>query len=628
MRKAQPSQSSLAVCLLVAILFLTTHCSIYAQGGVGINYNGLVPDPSAALDLNAYNKGLLIPRVALTTVNSAEPVSNPAISLLVYNTATDGYPPYDVVPGYYYWNGGQWILLLTSTASGSDFVWRLTGNAGTNPANNFIGTADNQPLVLKTNGQRSGFLPATADESLFLGYQAGVTNVGNFSVAVGADALHNNTSGYGNSALGKAALRNNTDGYSNSAVGYETLFNNTTGWYNSALGTDALFFNTTGNNNSALGYEALFYNTTGTSNTGAGRLTLFKNVTGSYNSVLGETAMYLNTTGSGNTAVGFQALYRNIAGDHNTAVGYAAGPMTEAGYSSFSETGAFGAYAANTASNQIRIGSTSITSIGGQVGWSNFSDQRFKVDVQENVAGLDFILKLRPVTYHWDLDSLNHFIYGPAAASLFADSAQQAGIVRQESITYTGFLAQEVETAAQSVGYDFSGVVAPANERTPYSIRYAEFVVPLVKAVQQQQSQLTQQSQLLTGLNSRLDRPILKLASADEWADRVFETGYRLRPLGEVESYLKQHKHLPGVPSARELTEQGVDVSQMLSKQMEKIEELTLYVVEQGRKIETLRELNKELDRKNQRLEELEKSVEELQKKLLPKKPIKSNSKQ
>ena len=228
---------------------------------------------------------------------------------------------------------------------------------------------------------------------------------------------------------------------------------------------------------------------------------------------------------------------------------------------------------------------------------------------RENVAGLDFILKLRPVTYRWDIDSLNRFIFGSAAASIFGDSAQRAGITRQESITYTGFLAQEVETAAQSVGYDFSGVVAPANEHTPYSIRYAEFVVPLVKAVQQRQGQLTQQNQLLTGISARLERPILKLNSTDEWADRVFEAGYRLRPLGEVESYLKQHKHLPGVPSAQELTEQGVDVSQMLSKQMEKIEELTLYVVEQGKKIESLGGLNRELAHDLQNLRQRGKRV-------------------
>jgi hypothetical protein len=55
---------------------------------------------------------------------------------------------------------------------------------------------------------------------------------------------------------------------------------------------------------------------------------------------------------------------------------------------------------------------------------------------------------------------------------------------------YTGFLAQEVEAAAQSIGYEFSGVDAPKNENDFYGFRYSEFVVPLVKAVQEQQKMI------------------------------------------------------------------------------------------------------------------------------------------
>ena len=53
-----------------------------------------------------------------------------------------------------------------------------------------------------------------------------------------------------------------------------------------------------------------------------------------------------------------------------------------------------------------------------------------------------------------------------------------------------GFIAQEVETAAKNVGYDFSGVDAPKNENDLYGLRYAEFVVPIVKAMQEQQKQI------------------------------------------------------------------------------------------------------------------------------------------
>jgi len=66
--------------------------------------------------------------------------------------------------------------------------------------------------------------------------------------------------------------------------------------------------------------------------------------------------------------------------------------------------------------------------------------------------------------------------------------AQNVGIGLESR--YSGFLAQEVEKAAKESDYDFSGVHAPRNEHDLYSLTYAEFVVPLVKAVQEQQHQI------------------------------------------------------------------------------------------------------------------------------------------
>ncbi|MGB1038751.1 MAG: glycosyl hydrolase family 28-related protein, partial [Bacteroidia bacterium] len=75
---------------------------------VGISTTGAIPDSSAALDIDYDNKGFLLPRVALTASNSPDPVSEPAVSLLVYNTATVT-GDYAVSPGFYYWNGTRWV---------------------------------------------------------------------------------------------------------------------------------------------------------------------------------------------------------------------------------------------------------------------------------------------------------------------------------------------------------------------------------------------------------------------------------------------------------------------------------------------------------------------------------------
>jgi len=72
------------------------------------------------------------------------------------------------------------------------------------------------------------------------------------------------------------------------------------------------------------------------------------------------------------------------------------------------------------------------------------------------------------------------------------------------------------------------------------------------------------------------------------WSDFVFETNYKLAPLKEVEQYIKQNGHLPEMPSAKEVETNGGDLGSLVKLQMQKIEELTLYAIEQNKKIEEL----------------------------------------
>lgn len=74
------------------------------------------------------------------------------------------------------------------------------------------------------------------------------------------------------------------------------------------------------------------------------------------------------------------------------------------------------------------------------------------------------------------------------------------------------------------------------------------------------------------------------------WADFVFEPGYRLRPLEEVEAYINEHRHLPEVPSAAEVREHGVDLGKTDALLLQKIEELTLYQIELLKRIKTVEE--------------------------------------
>jgi hypothetical protein len=128
----------------ILLLLLGFPVFVSAQVGIG-NAN-----PQGALDIstdaatNPTNAdGLLIPRVALSATTTATVVT-PTESELVYNTATIN----DVTPGYYYWDSTRWIRLATGNLANN---WSTTGNAGTNPATNFIGTTDATDFVTRTN---------------------------------------------------------------------------------------------------------------------------------------------------------------------------------------------------------------------------------------------------------------------------------------------------------------------------------------------------------------------------------------------------------------------------------------------------------------------------------------------
>lgn len=344
-------------------------------------------------------------------------------------------------------------------------------------------------------------------------------NKGNYNSALGYATLLRNTTGVNNTALGYRSLNYNSIGSNNTGIGYQSLYSNTTGKsnvangsnslyrntfgsYNVANGQLSLYFNDGGLGNTANGYQTLYKNTSGSYNTASGYLSLYSNITGFYNVANGNKALYSNATGFSNTAMGDMALYSHTVGSYNTAVGRNAGYLQSSNnrctyigssadatiISGLINATAIGYAAKVTASNQVRIGNTSVTSIGGQVSWSTLSDKRFKKDLKENVPGLDFINKLKPLTYHIDVTGILNSLKGKKInieAGADNETPGDNSIFEKEKSVYTGFAAQDVEKAAKEIGYDFSGVDAPKNESDYYGLRYAEFVVPLVKAVQE-----------------------------------------------------------------------------------------------------------------------------------------------
>ena len=98
---------------IIFIACLFSGLGAFAQTGIGTTS----PDASARLEVSATNKGFLPPRVALTATNAASPITSPATGLLVYNTATAGTSPNNVVPGYYFWNSSSWSYLTNNAVN-------------------------------------------------------------------------------------------------------------------------------------------------------------------------------------------------------------------------------------------------------------------------------------------------------------------------------------------------------------------------------------------------------------------------------------------------------------------------------------------------------------------------------
>jgi len=429
------------------IVFLNT--SLFSQN-VGIGTTSFTPNTSAGLDINFSDKGLLIPRVALTSIISNTPIgNNVATGLMVFNTDTSGTFPNEVMPGFYYWNGVKWVNLGNN--------WHRAGNSGTNPGTDFIGTTDSNNLVFKVNNQMAGLIDQTsgnntffgflagssinsnAQSNAFFGFQSGMeTGSGVSNTAYGSLSLYSNDSGNYNNAIGNYALYYN-QGSENVANGYAALYLNTSGNQNIATGAYSMNNNSSGNDNIAVGYEAAASNSSGNFNTAIGNFSLISNQTGSHNVAVGNNALYhylfngntaigdsalaMNTDdGSGrdayNTAVGFQALTSTTNGINNTGNGYQVLFLNTMGNSNTAH-GEQALYSNTTGNNNVGIGANAGNNnttgsgnifIGYQAGYnetgsdklyisnSNTSSPLIGGDFSAGMVTVNSILKLPPTT--------------------------------------------------------------------------------------------------------------------------------------------------------------------------------------------------------------------------------------
>jgi hypothetical protein len=248
-----------------------------------------------------------------------------------YNTVVGSWAAYSNTTGNYNTVVGNQSLQFNTTGNNNTVVGEGSLVANVTGSNNVV--VGDTAAVSVNNGSRNVVIGSQALKN--------ATATLNDIVAIGYQALSFTNTGVANLAIGTAVLGSNTTGSNNAGVGYRALQNNSTGYSNTAMGVDSLITNTTGYRNTAFGKSSLADNTAGSQNTAIGNLALNAS-TGDSNTAVGDAALVINTTGIQNTAVGQNAGSSQTTLNNTSAIGFNAQP---------------------TASNQVKLGNTSVTQI-------------------------------------------------------------------------------------------------------------------------------------------------------------------------------------------------------------------------------------------------------------------------
>ena len=417
-------------------------------------------------------------------------------------------------------------------------------------------------------GDNAGFTSGAGIQNIFIGINSGYNNSSGYDNSfIGSNSGKSNTSGAQNLYFGTNAGLSNTTGSNNAFLGTNSGYSNTTGVQNINIGTYSGYKNISGNNNNFIGYFSGSNNTLGSENMFMGAASGQLNTIGSYNSFVGSSAGYSNTTGSSNTFLGFISGYYNTTGNDNTYIGYLSG-----GSPSVTNSTAIGARASVTANNSIVLGNNASVGIGNTAPNS-------KLEITSGVtdkSGLRFTNLTSASTPINSSGTTGKVLSVNGNGDVILVQITGAGVSTQA----TGPIA---ENWKESEGYLYNnstnGVVIKGTGLDGNAL--------IVKG-----------GVLSTEVN-------VKVEGSEAWPDYVFKPTYKRMSLGEVGKFIAINGHLPNIPSATEMAISGNNLGKTDVKLLEKVEELTLYLLD----------MKKVNDAQAAELKSLKKQVSKLRKK-------------
>ena len=521
--------------LAILGIFITSIIACHAQQGVAINTDGSAPNPKAILDVKSTTKGLLIPRM---TTAQRSGIADPPEGLMIFDVDLHQVMVVDTVGAGFSWRDMTGTISLPYYQAGefpnSAFHIQNAFNDSTHIAGEFAG---GYGLGLYGHGQTGG---------KFFGTKYGIYSTGD-----PAAFLYSGTTGLQIEMLsdGKALIAEN------GRTGLGTLNPQAKlhVFKNGMHGSDPLIKIS---RQESAGYPEIGL-----------KFQVDQQYAGQPAVAVGNLGMMsdnrLNIFTNDDMDNPAVSIYNNKVGINKTDGTY---PLSVNGTTAIYEAGQYmGQIAGNVTTGNLYIGAKSETTASGLFA-KNLLLQT-STDFQQKMGYVGINTLIPAAFLEVNKDGYSSGAVAKFGNSKFDSSYNNYTFIRGGISKGNGELRLNDLNAADVFIANGGGNVIFPHDSTKVRIGTTTGNYPLnVKGI-------IRSEELIIETN---------------WADYVFNHDYPLRSLEEVEAFIQEHKHLPGVQSATEIQTNGLKVAASSTKMMEKIEELTLYIIEQNKKLKTL----------------------------------------